>query len=378
MRLERGPVTAADVFRIKIMDRYMTTELAGPFLFGLSAFTLIFIATQILAISRLVSDNHAPLWAAVEYFLWTLPSIVVLVIPMAMLLGVLLALQRLSAESEITAMKAGGISMTRVVAPMLAMGFLASLVSLVLQEGFVPFANDRAAYIRDQVIKHIDVTNGSPTVVSPLPGGGRQLTSATAFEGSTQSLLNVTLIQYNRAGDPEEIVFSRRAHYEQPTWTFDDATVYRFDGGTIYQSIEPRMRVDIGEKPSQLLQRLGSPQEMSRKQIADAIKFAQLSSVQLGSYLAEYHSKLARPFACFVFALIAVPFGLSAPRGGGAGGTSVGFGLAVAIVFVYYVISTIFLSLGAASPSFAFVSAWMPNIIFTCIGLLLLRRAAAV
>ena len=87
---------------------------------------------------------------------------------------------------------------------------------------------------------------------------------------------------------------------------------------------------------------------------------------------------MARPFACFVFALIAVPFGLSAPRGGAGGGTSVGFGLAVAIVFVYYVILTIFLSLGAASPSLAFPSAWMPNAIFTIIGLLLLRRASAV
>ena len=362
---------------LRIVDRYMIQELAGPFSFGLSAFTMIFIATQILAISKLVSDNHAPLWAAVEYFLWTLPSVITLVIPMAMLLGVLLALQRLSGESEITAMKAGGISLGRIVAPLLAVSIVASLLSLVLQEGIVPLANDRAAYIRDQVIKHIDVTNQSPTVVSPLPGGGRQLTAATAFEGSTQSLLNVTLIQYNRAGDPEQIVFSKRAHYEVPTWTFDDATVYRFEGGTVYASVEPRLRVDIGEKPSQLLQRLGNPQEMSRAQIALAVKYAQLSPAQFGSYIAEYHSKLARPFACFVFALIAVPFGLRAPRGGG-GGTSVGFGLAVAIVFVYYVIATVFLSIGGIAPQLAFVSAWMPNMLFTIIGLLLLRRAAVV
>ncbi len=74
-----------------ILDRYMVAELVGPFSFGLSAFTLIFAATQILAISRLVSDRHAPLGVVIEYFLWQLPSIVVLVIPMAMLLGVLLA-----------------------------------------------------------------------------------------------------------------------------------------------------------------------------------------------------------------------------------------------------------------------------------------------
>mgnify|MGYP001175621353 CR=1 FL=1 len=365
------------VARLRTLDRYVVTELSGPFLFGLTAFSLIIVATQILNISKLVSENHAPLWAAVEYFLWELPSVVVLVIPMAMLLGVLLALQRLSGDSEIIALKAGGVSVLRSVMPLLVTGVLASFVSLFLQEGIVPIANGRAAYLRDEVIRHIDVTNQSPTVVAPLPGGGRQLTAATAFEGSTQSLLNVTLIQYSRSGDPQQIVFSKRAHFEAPTWTFDDATVYRFEGGTIFASSEPRLRIDIGEKPSSLLQRLGNPQDMSRAQIADALRNAQLNPEQFGSYVAEFHAKLARPFACFVFALIAIPFGLGAVRGRGGGGTSMGFGLAVAIVFVYYVIATVFQSIGSLVPAIAFVCAWMPNVIFTVIGAMMLRRVAA-
>src|SRR5579862_2424190 len=108
----------------------MITELGGPFSFGLSAFTLIFAASNLLAISRLIADEHAPLWAAIAYFFWQIPSIIVLVIPMAMLLGTLLALQRLSGESEITAMKAGGISLVRAVYPLLAVGLGISLLAL--------------------------------------------------------------------------------------------------------------------------------------------------------------------------------------------------------------------------------------------------------
>ncbi len=92
---------------LKILDRYMLSELSGPFLFGLSAFTLIFAATQLINIGRIVSETHAPLWAAVEAFLWGLPPIVVLAIPMAMLLGTLLAIQRLSGESEINGDESG-------------------------------------------------------------------------------------------------------------------------------------------------------------------------------------------------------------------------------------------------------------------------------
>ena len=77
-----------------------------------------------------------------------MPQYLLLVIPMAMLLGTLLAMQRLSSESEITAMKAGGISLSRIVAPLLLVGFVVSLLALAVQELFVPFANDKAAYIR--------------------------------------------------------------------------------------------------------------------------------------------------------------------------------------------------------------------------------------
>jgi len=138
-----------------ILDRYLVSELTGPFLFGLSAFTLIFVATQILAIGRLVTDEHAPLIAAIQYFLWDMTYYLLLVIPMAMLLGTLLAMQRLSSESEITAMKAGGISLIRIVAPLLIVGVLISLLALAVQEEFVPFANDKAAYIREQAIEHV-------------------------------------------------------------------------------------------------------------------------------------------------------------------------------------------------------------------------------
>ncbi len=120
--------------RVKILDRYMVSELAGPFAFGLSAFALIFAATQLLAISRLVAAEHAPVGAAVDYFLWQLPQIVVTVMPMAMLFGTLLALQRLSGESEIVAMKAGGIGFIRTMAPVFVASVVVSFAALAAQE----------------------------------------------------------------------------------------------------------------------------------------------------------------------------------------------------------------------------------------------------
>ncbi|MBV9647953.1 MAG: LptF/LptG family permease [Candidatus Eremiobacteraeota bacterium] len=368
--------------RLSILDRYMITELGGPFAFGLSAFTLIFAATQILAISRLVSDQHAALWAVIEYFVWQLPGIVVLVIPMAMLLGVLLTMGTLSGNSEITAMKAGGISLVRIAAPLLATGFVVSVLALMLQEGVVPYANDRATYLRQETIEHVGVfSSGNLAVVSKLPSGGRQLTTSTGYEPASQTLLNVVLIQYDTANHPVLIVFADRARYVQPTWAFRNVTEYHFESdGTTWTQTAPQQQWDIGQKPSQIMQRAAgnNPENMSRAQIRDLISSGQLSPAELRTYLTSYQEKLARPFATFVFTLIAVPFGLNSPRRGG-GGAGLGFGLAVAIVFVYFVIasvtSAVFTSIGGGPIAAAF-GAWLPNALFTAIGALFVRRAS--
>jgi len=359
--------------RAGILDRYLVSELAGPTLFGLSVFTIIFVATQMLALGKLVSEEHAPLIAAIEYFLWQMPAVLVLCIPMSMLLGTLLSMQRLSGESEITAMKAGGISLSRIVAPLLIVGFLVSLVALFIQEVLVPAANARADYIKTAVIEHLNPSLGNLSVVTPLPDGGRQITVADALDPVTQSLLGVVVIAKNREGEVQQLVVAKRARYDAPTWTFLDSTAYTF-GKDSLKTGAPVSTIDIGENPTQIARHTATdPDQLSRADIKAALVSGQLSAQQIRTYTATYAAKLARPFVAFVFTLVAVSFGLRPVRGGGTG---LGFGLAVAIVFSYYVISIVFLTIGELSTSIAGIAAWTPNLIFTLIGLFLLRRAS--
>lgn len=366
------------VWRVTILDRYVVSELVGPFLFGLSAFTLIFIATQIISIGKLVSEEHAPLVAAVEYFFWDMPQFLLFVIPMAMLLGTLLAMQRLSGDSEITAMKAGGVGIGRIVVPLAVVGLGVSVVSLVLQEVLVPLANDRAAYIKTAVIEHLNPIEGNLTVVTPLPSGGKQITIASGLDAETQSLLGVTVVQQDRDGKPGTIIYADRARYEPPTWSFINAITRTFNpDGSVTTGTEPRLSVDIGEKPNEIAKHTvsGDPEQKSRAEIKAALATGLLSPQQVKTYTASYSAKLARPFAALVFTLIAVPFGIRPGRGGGRG---LGFGLALVIIFVYYVISTLFLTIGGSAPWLAGIAAWTPNALFTLIGLWLLRQASRV
>jgi lipopolysaccharide export system permease protein len=364
--------------RFTILDRYMLTELAGPFGFGLSAFTLIFAATEILNIGKLVSSEHAPIWAALLVFGWSLPADIVLVIPMALLLGTLLAVQRLSGESEITALKASGVTFTRIVAPLLAVGIVMSFVTLYLQEGVVPYANDQLTQIENNVINHVSAFSRDLTVSAPLPGGGRQVTIATAYEPHTRALMHVTLIQYDNHNDPRQVVFADRAEFAADKWTLQNSSVYRFnpDGTTLAEPRIAQQEVQIGENPTDIMKRMSNddPENMSRAEIADAVRSGQLTEPELRKYVTTYQEKLARPFAGFVFILIAIPFGLRSIRTSGS--TSLGFGLSLLIVFVYYVVMTICSFAGEAFLAWAWLWAWIPNLLFTAIGLGRLRRAA--
>ena len=116
---------------------------------------------------------------------------------------------------------------------------------------------------------------------------------------------------------------------------------------------------------------------MSRSQIKAIIASGQLSPQELRAYQTTYEEKLARPFASFVFTLIAIPFGLRPARGGGS--TGVGFSLAIAILFAYFVIASVFSAISTTLPGGYAVSAlmsWLPNVIFIAIGYAALRRAA--
>ena len=366
--------------RPTILDRYMIAELSGPFTFGFAAFTLIFAATQLIAIGRLVSAEHAPLWAAVQVFLWSLPPYMSIVIPMALLLGTLLAIQRLSGESEVVAMKAGGISFWRMTMPLLAAGLVMSVVTFIVQEAVAPYAADQVASIENNVILHTNAFNRDLTVSAPLPGGGRQVTIATSYEPHSQALLHVTLVQYDRNNQPTQIVFADRADFNTDKWVLENASFYRFnpDGTLLAEPKVAQQQVELGENPTELVKRnsLSDPEQMSRSQIASIVRSGQLTQMELRKYVTTYQEKLAQPFACFVFVLIAIPYGLRAARSGG--GTSVGFGVAVAIVFIYYIVLVAFSYVSEAFLALAALWAWMPNIIFTAAGLLRLRRAAEV
>lgn len=361
---------------MKILDRYMVRELGGPFLFGLAAFTLLFVAGQLLNIARLVSEEHADVVAAAKYFVYTLPGTLVLTFPMSMLLAVLLAMSRLSADSEVTAIRAGGVSLYRMAAPLVAVGLAASLVALLFQEYVVPSATTKA----NDILRH-EIQTGNSDILSnqlvstTLPSGDTQVTYAQGFDPKTDELQGTTVETF-RDGLLQSLLFAPRAKYHGDSWQFFDAAAYQLVPSCCKLSAFPVLDIDIGADPSQLVERAKQPEDMSRAEIARLLKGGVKSSdrSRYARLLVTYHSKLARPFASLVFALLAIPLGIRPQRSS----SGAGFGISIAIVFAFYVTSTLCLAIGQAAPALSLTMAWLPNLAFFLTGIWLLRRAAAV
>jgi lipopolysaccharide export system permease protein len=360
---------------VKILDRYVVTALGGPFLFGLAAFTLLFVAGELLNIARLVSQEHASLVAAAKYFVYTLPGTLVLTFPMSMLLAVLLAMSRLSGDSEITAMRAGGISLYRIAAPMMAVGVTASLVGLWFQELIVPTASIRAEDILRREIQSGGTEILSNQIVNTvLPNGDRQLTLAQGFDPKKDELENTT-IEVLRGSTPMSLLFAPRGAYHGNSWKFFDAT--EFILSPCCERIDnPELAIDIGADPTQLVEQYRAPEDMSRAEISRILKTGvkATDTARYARLLVTYHSKLARPWASLVFALLAIPLGIRPQRSS----SGAGFGISIAIVFAFYVVTTVCLAIGQSYPSTSLAMAWLPNIVFSLAGLALLRQAASV
>jgi len=336
---------------------------------------LIFVAGELLNIARLVSEEHASLLAAAKYFVYTLPGTLVLTFPMSMLLAVLMTVSRLSDNSEITGLRAGGISLYRIAAPLVGIGLLASLVGLLFQELIMPTASARATAILQTEIQSGRSNILSNQLVSTfLPNGDLQMTLAQGFDTKTNELQNTT-VEVLRGSTPISLLVAPRGTYHGDSWRFVDATEFVLMPCCDHVQL-PELSIDIGADPSQLLEQRKQPEDMSRAELrrllhsgvktTDKARYARL--------LVTYQSKLARPFACLVFTLLAIPLGIRPQRSS----SGAGFGISIAIVFAFYIATTICLAIGQSFPGSSLIMAWLPNIIFCFAGLYLLRQAAQV
>lgn len=360
---------------IKIIDRYIFKELLEPFIFGLGAFTAILASSMVLfELVRAVVLHGMPLFVALQIFVYRLPGIAVYIFPMATLLAALLAFSRLSHDSEIIAFKASGVSLFRLIVPVIALGVIVSLTNLLFSEVVVPESNKAA---KNLLI--VTSTQQAPKLqknvfVPELESGQlKRIFYAETMQGSN---LYGVIVQEFTDGRLSQIINAKEAAWQRETnqWTFKHGIIYVIDESGEYKHLIKfdEQNVAIKYTPADFYSGDKNPDEMNIDQMRDYISSRQKMGTEVTDLKIQLNMKMAIPFASLVFAFLGAPLGLSSRRASG----SVGLGISIIVIFVYYIATFISIAIGELKVMPPFAAAWLPNVVAGAVGWYVLAKAA--
>ena len=362
---------------MRILTRYILREVTAHALIGAAIFTFVLFTRDLGRILELVVRASAPLPSVAEIFLYTVPLALTYTIPMSVLVGILIGLSRLAADSEITAMRASGMgvwSFVRVLAI-----FVAAAWGLALLNGLylAPWSLASLSHLEDQ-LKGSQVSfevqprvfyEGFPKIVLYVQDvhgaqGGALWNGVFLADISDPANPRITLAR-------EGVLVAEgqdRLHLHLTNGSTHETDPKEADKYQISTFHETDIPIDMPSSESK------ADEQVPVKAVSTWVLRQRAASVDPASarwYLIEFHNRFALPTACLVLAMVGIPLGLSSKKSGKSGG----FVLTIVLVFVYYFVSLIGVSLakqGRVTPAFG---AWLANIVFFAAALFLLWQA---
>ena len=361
---------------LRILDKYIFREVCKAFLFGICAFSAVFIGSGTLfKIAKYITDYGASLSAVIKVFIFGLPNVIMWTFPMSMLLATLLTFGRLSSSSEITAMKSCGIGFFRIATPAIILGFFVSIAAILFNEHVVPWAN--TAY-RNVVYYEIQGNTGAKSqdhiVLKDIKDGQIQrLLYARRYDADSQSLQNVTLQEFNDAGKVSHVENAEYAEYEGKEWIMHNGMLYDISDGESEHTLRFNTQVlPISASPRQIVREQKDPEELTMKELKAQIRIMKTQYVDTNKLETELYQRITVPMASLIFALIGVPLGLQPTRNS----SSAGFAMSVIIIFFYYALMTMANAIGRSGALSPMLAVWIPNVVGLIAGLFLIRKAS--
>ncbi|NDD68144.1 MAG: YjgP/YjgQ family permease [Synechococcaceae bacterium WB9_4xC_028] len=373
--------------RIPLLDRWLLGELIGPLLFAIAAFTVVSLSVGVMfELVRKIVESGLPVLIAVRVLMLRLPSFLVISFPMATLMATLLAYSRLSANSELTALRSVGVSASRMIAPALVLALLMTGLTFVFNDVIVPRTNRSAEITLQRALgKAIATEKGDNIVYSRfgrLAGadgqsdkGLAQLFYAREFRDGTMS--DVTVLDFSRVGFTQMLV-AKRANWNdrESKWEFLDGQILTLtpSGSTTAADFD-RYLYPLSAAPIRVAQ---LPKDANNMTVAEAVEAERLlldagDRKEARRLRVRIQEKFTLPMACLVFGLIGSSLGA---KPNSRTSRSQGFGISVVLILVYYVLSFSFSSLGVKGTLPPLIAAWSPVLICLAGGGVLLRQAS--
>ena len=361
---------------MRILDRYILKELLGPFLFGICVFSSILVGTgPLFRIAQYISQYGASVWTCAKLLAYSLPGIIALTFPMAVLLSSLMAFGRLSSSSEIVTMKCGGLSFYRLAAPVFILAFGISAFSMVFNEVVVPRANAAYTYIvHYEIMKNTRPKTQEHVIIKDIASGKlKRLTYGRRFDEDLSLMQGITIQEYEN-DTLVRIENAEKAVWKDGGWTMFNGIIYDMtEDGRVERTMKFKEQAMPVEKvPAEISRDQKNKEEMTIRELKQHIAILKREQVRTSYFEVELHQRLAIPFACFIFSLIGVPLGIQRQRSS----SSIGLGISVIVIFIYYAIMSMAMALGQGGSLPPLVAVWIPNVLGIIAGVFFIHQAA--
>jgi lipopolysaccharide export system permease protein len=363
----------------RILHRYIFREVLVPFAFGLAVFTFILLIARLLKLIELVVTRGVPVMNILKLLTYIMPAFLEVTVPMAMLLAILVAFGRLSADSEMVALRSSGLSLYQLVPPVAIVVALATTATAALALHARPWGNRSLRSALFEIARTRATAGIKPQVFNDdFPG----LVIYTEAVDATSDRLRHVMISDERDNVQHNTIFAREGvmisdpQTQAVTLRLRDGFIHTTDGraGTEYQTHFQfyDVNLDLRQMIAGARPRERDPKELTLGQLRRAIAAKRAAGLPFVPELVEYHRKFSIPFACIVFGLAAVPLGVQPVRAA----RSRGFAVSLVLIFIYYIL----LSVGQALAEHQLVPAalglWLPNVVFGALGAYLFVQAA--
>jgi LPS export ABC transporter permease LptF/LPS export ABC transporter permease LptG len=339
-----------------------------------SAFLVLLLVFTLFELLGDILRNQTPVMVVAEYLLNVSPYLLYSVAPLIMLLAVLITFGLMNRSNEITAIKATGTSVYRIVTPVLAASAILAAGLFFADQFYLPHTNKRQEALHNQI-------KGKPAQTYLRPdrrwifGQHNDIYYYQFFDADRNQFANVTIFQL----DPARFAITKRIHADRAHWA-DNMGRWIFEQGwqrslhsaaiADYRAFDVSTFPELSEAPSYFKKEVKQYSEMNYEELRRYIRDLQQSGFDVVRLRVQLNRKLSYPLITLIMAVLAVPFSMSAAKKGAITGVAVAVGIAV----VYTVVSRLFEAMGDISQLPPALAAWSPDLIFALVGAYLILK----
>ena len=352
----------------RLMDLYILRKFVFYFGVLLVVFVFLFEAFTFFELLDDIGRRNVPFLVVKDYFWYLTPYLGYNLAPLAGLIAVLVTLGIMSKNNEIVAIKASGMSLFRVAVPLLLAGLTLAGTLVLLDDTYLPYANQRQDELHNQI-------KGRPPQTYTHPqrwifGENSKIYNYDVFDPEQNLFGGLSVLELDPASfHLRRRIFATRARWSEPqhVWVLENGWIREFSDGSVakFETFAAAAPPELSEPPSYFNREVRQAFQMSLGELGSYIDGLHRAGFDVATLMVQWHKKMAYPLMAPVSMLLAIPFAFLVGTRGAIGGVALGVGIGVA----YWAIAALLEAMGGVGQLPPLLAGWSPDIVFFFLGM---------